>query len=582
MICLAERSHSGPAQEILIVEDSHVQAEILRHILENAGYTCRFAENGEKALEALAGRLPDLIISDIVMPGMNGYDLCREVKKNEKTKNIPLILLTAMSDSRDIALALEAGADNFITKPYPADYLLRRIRSSLQHPHTTLPDTAETGPVPFQFEEKTYSIAMDRAGILDFLLSAYEAALIQHREFQRSQKELRTTNERISILNQIISISNSSLNPDALLEGILHKAISLQGFEMGALYLSDPGKTGAEMICYQETVPAKSDLKTLLGVLSFSEPVYQEICIRGIPQFVDLSGETPLGRDSVLLQEIGARSLALLPLVSASDIIGAMAFISTRKHAFSDQERSLLSLVSTEIGNAVQKILLVKRLEQANDETNLYLDIMTHDINNVNAGALMQLDLLCESLGPEAGMQAARVIQFIDQIAEIIGNVSTIRRMHEQKAALRPVSLDEVVRSEIGRHPGVTFHYAGTRAMVMADDLFGQVFTNLIGNSVKFCTKNPEIFISTDETPEQVTVTVSDNGPGIPDDLKPEIFDRFRKGRSRKSGKGLGLFITRHLVEDYGGRIRAGDRVPGRRDQGAAITFTLKRAENPV
>lgn len=582
MICLAEHPKPVPAKEILIVEDSHVQAEILKHILDNAGYTCQVAENGERALEVLARKIPDLIISDIIMPVMNGYDLCREIKKNVRTKNIPLILLTALSDSRDIALAIESGADNFITKPYPADYLLQRIRKILENPRPPISEKADAGSVPFLYEGKTYSIGMDRVRILDFLLSAYEAAVIQHREFQRSQKELRTTNERINILNQIISVSNSSMKPDALLESILHKALSIQGFEMGALYLNNTGKTEATMICYQETAPASSDLRVLMGVLNFGEPLYQELCIRGIPQFVDLSKDTPVSRDSIILRDLGARSLALLPLVSASTVIGAMAFISTRKHDFSDQERSLLSLISTEIGNAVQKILLLKRLEQSNDETNLYLDIMSHDINNVNAGALMQLELLYESLDSENRKMAETIMRAIDQSVEIIGNVSTIRRMHEQKAALRPIRLDDVIRAETGRYSGVIFHYAGTDAVVMADDLFGQVFTNLIGNSVKFCTENPEITITVEDRAEQVQVTVADNGPGIPDELKPEVFDRFRKGKSKKSGKGLGLFITRHLIEGYGGRIWAGDRIFGRQDQGATIHFTLIPAEYPV
>jgi signal transduction histidine kinase/CheY-like chemotaxis protein len=580
---MTERQKPATAKDILIVEDSHVQAEILKHILENAGYTCRVAENGEKALEVLARKIPDLIVSDIIMPVMDGYDLCREVKRNERTKNIPLILLTALSDSRDIALALEAGADNFIIKPYPADYLLRRIGTFLAVPCHQPLDKPNAGPVTFRHGGREYSVSMDRIRILDFLLSAYEAAVIQHREFQRSQKELRTINERINVLNQIISVSNSSMKPDALLENILQKTLSLQGFEMGALYLNNTGKTEAGMICYQETGPTSSDLRVLMGVLTFNEPKNLELCIRGIPQFVDLPNDSPVSGDSIILRELGARSLAMLPLISASTVIGALVLISTRKHSFSDQERSLLSLVSTEIGNAVQKILLLKRLEQVNDETNLYLDIMSHDINNVNAGAMMQLELLAGSLEAENKKMADTVMKCIDQSVEIIGNVSTIRRMHEQKAALRPIRLDEVIRNEIGRYAAkVTFHYAGTDAVVMADDLVGQVFTNLIGNSVKFCTETPEITMTVQDQAEQVQVTVADNGPGIPDDLKPEVFDRFRKGRSKKSGKGLGLFITRHLIEGYGGRIWAGDRIPGRPHEGAAIHFVLKRAEYPV
>jgi signal transduction histidine kinase/CheY-like chemotaxis protein len=574
------QSDDNPAHKglILVAEDSHVQAEILRHILENAGHTCLVAENGKAALEVLGKNRPDLVISDIIMPVMNGYDLCREIKKNEQTKNVPVILLTALSDSRDVALALEAGADNFITKPYQADYLLRRVRVFLETRGTRGSDPGGKGAVTFHHGGQSYHIGMDRLKILDFLLSAYDAAVLQHMEFQRSQRELRATSEKINTLNQIISISNSSQKPDVLLESILLKALTLQGFDMGALYLTNAEKTEAGMICYQETTRTGSDLKVLMGVLNFNDTIYQDLCIRGIPQFVHLTDDIPINRDSIILKELGAQCFALLPLTSESLVIGAIALISLKNHEFSGQERSLLSSIGTEIGNAVQKTLLLKRLEQANDETNLYLDIMTHDINNVNTGAMMYLEMLAGQLEEKNKTLAENVMKSVGQSIEIIGNVSTIRKMHEQKAAQKPVSLDDIIRAEIGRFSGVTFHYPGTSAGVMADDLIGQVFTNLIGNSVKFCTANPEITISVEDQQETIRVMVADNGPGIPDDLKPAIFDRFRKGKSKKSGKGLGLFITRHLIEGYGGRIWAEDRVPGHQEQGTAIYFTLRPA----
>jgi two-component system, NtrC family, sensor kinase len=569
-----EKDHSF---YILIVEDSRVQAEILRHILESHGYTTAIAENGRTALELVSRKRPDLIISDVIMPVMNGYELCKEIKRDGTTRNIPLILLTALSDSRDVALALQSGADNFITKPYQSEYVLMRVKTILETPADT-GASPEVQPVKFSHAGKTYQIAMDRPKILEFLLSAYEAAVIQHLEFQRSQKELRATNEKINHLNQIISLSNSSLKPDALLESILLKTISLQGFEMGALYLLDPDRTEAYMTCYQETVPAYTDLPVLIGTLNLSEASHQELFIQGIPRFIHIDGEAPLDRESMILEELGAKCYALLPLTSASVVIGAIALISTSKHDFSSQERALLTSISTEIGNAVQKTLLLKRLEIANDETNLYLDIMTHDINNINTGSLGYLELLANGLEKENKRFAEMVIKSINQSIEIIGNVSTIRRMHGKKAAIRPVSLDPVIRNEILHFSGTTIHYSGTEAVVLADDLLGQVFTNLIGNSVKFCSENGEVTILVREKGNNILVTVADNGPGIPDEMKPQIFDRFRKGKSKKSGKGLGLFITRNLIEGYGGRIWAEDRVPGHQDRGAAIKFTIKPA----
>jgi two-component system, NtrC family, sensor kinase len=564
---------------ILIVEDTRLQAEILKDILLKNGFSTALAENGKKALELVSQKKPDLIISDVIMPVMNGYDLCREIKKNEKTWDIPLILLTALSNSRDVALALQSGADNFITKPYQADYLIRQVKTILENPHDHQITSPDVKAVKFSHGGQTYSIGMDRLKILEFLLSAYEAAVMQHQEFQRSQNELRSMNEKINHLNQIISLSNSSLTPDALLEGILHKTLSLEGFEMGALYLLDAEKTTAQMKYYQETTPIYSELHVFLGTLNLNDSFHQELFIQGIPQFIILNEDGQLDRNSIILKEFGAKSYALLPLTSGSTVIGAISLISTKKHDFTNQEKSLLLSISTEIGNAVQKTLLLKRLEDANDETNLYLDIMTHDINNVNTAALGYLELLVEGLDGQNKKFADIVLKSINQSIEIIGNVSTIRKMHEQKAALKPVKLNDVIRNEIEHFSSAKINYSGTEVVVLADDLLGQVFTNLIGNSLKFCGENGEVTIQVGEQDNNILVTVADNGPGISDDMKPQIFDRFRKGKGKKSGKGLGLFITRHLVEGYGGRIWAEDRVPGHQDQGAAIHFTMKLAD---
>ena len=113
--------------EILIVEDSATQREQLQHLLEEHDYAVVAAINGKEALAAAQCRRPTLIISDIIMPELDGYGLCKAVKSDDKLKDIPVILLTTLADPRDILKGLECGADNFIRKPYEEKYLLSRI-----------------------------------------------------------------------------------------------------------------------------------------------------------------------------------------------------------------------------------------------------------------------------------------------------------------------------------------------------------------------------------------------------------------------------------------------------------------------
>jgi PAS domain S-box len=215
----------------------------------------------------------------------------------------------------------------------------------------------------------------------------------------------------------------------------------------------------------------------------------------------------------------------------------------------------------------------------ANEEANLYLDIMVHDINNVNTVALGYSDILSEDLEGKDREVARKIRSSVRQSIEIIQNVSTIRRLRPPNPVLKPVDLDTVIRAELRQHPETTIRYSGTSVDVRADDLLSEVFTNLLGNSIKFGEPDVVVTIRVEEQDGEVLVSVEDTGPGIPDAIKPTLFSRFRKGKSSRSGKGLGLYIVRMLVERYGGSVRVEDRVPGRPEEGAAFRFTLIKAQ---
>jgi two-component system sensor histidine kinase BarA len=220
-----------------------------------------------------------------------------------------------------------------------------------------------------------------------------------------------------------------------------------------------------------------------------------------------------------------------------------------------------------------------QELKQANEMANLYLDIMTHDINNANLTSLASLELMMPQISDAALHRARMAYRSVQKSVEIVHNVSTIRRIHESTAPLFTVDLNQVIESEIRAVPELQVTYTGTDARVLADGLLPEVFTNLLGNSVKFMEYTGQVTIRVEDLDErEVLVSVEDTGPGISEDEKELIFNRFRKGLSTRSGKGLGLYIARALVERYGGTIWAEDRIPGRPECGLAIRFTLRRS----
>ncbi|MDN7025781.1 PAS domain S-box protein [Methanoculleus sp. FWC-SCC1] len=220
---------------------------------------------------------------------------------------------------------------------------------------------------------------------------------------------------------------------------------------------------------------------------------------------------------------------------------------------------------------------LHRDLASANREANLYLDILTHDIRNTENVSNLYADLLIDALEGEAVGYVKKLQRSIQKSIDILRTVSTIRRIHRAPSELKPMDLDAVIRGVIDDFPSGTFLYEETHISVLADDLLSVIFTNLIGNAVKFGGPDVTITVRVDEEDGFVRVTVADTGPGVPDEEKEAIFHRYEQ-QKRGVGEGLGLYLVQILVERYGGEVWVEDRVPGHPEEGAAFRFTLRTA----
>jgi len=191
-------SFDNEIPEILVAEDSITQAEQLKQVLENDGFRVSIARDGRKALAALRTHKPTLIITDIQMPEMDGYELCRRIRLDPELADLPVILLTSLSDPEDVFGGLQCGADNFITKPYEPNYLVTRIRHLLANAHLRSFHEVQMSMQVF-FGGQKHTINSDRAQILNMLLSTYEAAVQRNKELEQTRDELRVLNDQLEI-----------------------------------------------------------------------------------------------------------------------------------------------------------------------------------------------------------------------------------------------------------------------------------------------------------------------------------------------------------------------------------------------
>jgi two-component system alkaline phosphatase synthesis response regulator PhoP len=120
------------SERILIIEDNSDIRELLRYNLQREGYDVSGADSGETGLRMARSSLPDLVLLDLMLPGMDGLQLCRELKDDPKTRTIPVVMLTAKGEESDIVVGLEMGADDYITKPFSPKILIARLRAVLR------------------------------------------------------------------------------------------------------------------------------------------------------------------------------------------------------------------------------------------------------------------------------------------------------------------------------------------------------------------------------------------------------------------------------------------------------------------
>ncbi len=114
---------------ILIVEDSPSELELMSHYLQESGYNVIKASGAKEALEKALLQNPDVIVTDVVMPGMSGFELCRALKRNPATQKVPIVICSSKNQEIDRLWAMRQGADAYVTKPYTREQLLRAIKS---------------------------------------------------------------------------------------------------------------------------------------------------------------------------------------------------------------------------------------------------------------------------------------------------------------------------------------------------------------------------------------------------------------------------------------------------------------------
>ncbi len=566
---------------ILVVEDSPTQAEQLRYILEKNRYRVSVAGNGEEALAMIKGKRPDLVISDILMPEMDGYELCRSIKALDGLQAAPVMLLTSLTDLRDVMRGLECGADNFITKPYDEGYLLSRIGHLLVNRRQPREPEA-VREMKITLEGQEYVITADRRQILDLLLSTYEAAIRKNTELVRTRDQLQLINEQLErrVAERTAELANmiKLLQKEIAERERTEQQLSQSSEELSDLY--DNAPCGYHSLDREGVFARIND--TELRWLGYARDE-----VIGKMKFTDLL--TPAGRQTFeetfpllkkngqvtdIEQELVRKDGSILPVLLSATAIrdDEGCYLMSRSTMFDISERKELERKNRQ----KDRIMMQQSRQAAMGEMIGNIAHQWRQPLNV-LGLTIQRVQLFHDMGKfdkeflaESTAEAMRVINHMSQTIDDFRNFFSPNKEKESFAvnealgkALSLVDMnldDRQIRIDVDALDTPIIH--GYR------NEYSQVLINILMNSkdafLERRIADPRVLIRISREDGRSVVTMADNAGGIAEDIIGKIFDPYFTTKGPQKGTGVGLFMSKTIIEkNMNGRLTVRNTADG-------------------
>ncbi len=569
-------------ERILIAEDEPTQAMKLQFILQQRGYNVSVAANGALALHMVKEKRPTLVISDIMMPEMDGYDLCRAIRGDADLKNIYVILLTSHSDPMDVLRGLESGADTFITKPYEAKSLLLRVQNIIAGQGAAA--NGKTQPtVDVTFGNEKYSISSTRQQVLNFFMSTYGSMIEKNAELVKARDELKRSSEtlekkveeRTQWLREEIAGRRKveeQIREQAALLDKAQDAIAVHDLEGNIVYWN---KSAARVYGWnQEEVLGKNAGDILYkDAATFQSTNPLKVAL----EKGEWSGElkqTTKDRKEIIVQSRW-----------------------TLVHDNQGDPKSLLVISSdvTEKKKLESQVLRTQRMESIGT----LAGGIAHDLNNVLSPIMLAVSLLERKMTDPQGKEMLKLVESSARRGGgLVKQVLTFARGFEGQRQLMAIS--HIVR-EMQTFAAQSFPKSVELRTNLAKNLWSiygdptqvhQVLLNLCVNArdampnggiVSVCAENIRLdrnyaAMNPEAKPgPYVVLKVKDTGTGIPPEVLDRIFEPFFTTKEIGKGTGLGLSTLHAIVKGHGGFVSVQTEV-GRGTEFAAYLPAVESA----
>ncbi|MGD0581695.1 MAG: response regulator [Bacteroidales bacterium] len=568
--------------EILVAEDSPTQAAQIKHLLESNHYIVSVAYDGKQAIHWLSKHKPALVISDIMMPEMNGYELCKKIKSNKNTGNIPVILLTALSDTEEIIKGLTCGADSFISKPYNENYLISQIEKNLSEETGT-----NQAKVPFStqilFKGKKRYVQAEQQKVIKLLVNIYEGAIQQNEKLIQTRDELRLLNERLesivedrtSDLSAEIKLSNRIIDRLRESEEIFDRFLQNSPIY---IFFKDAGIRSLRLSRNYEQMLGKP-LNELLGK-RMDELFPSDFARRMIEDDLRILKE---GKQVTLEEEFNGRSYTTTKFpIYHNDKPQYLAGFTIDVTESKKAEKAILDLNAQLEQRVIER---TSQLEAANKELEAFAYSVSHDLRAPLRAVDGFSKFILEDYGDKIDSEGKRLLNLVrsntKQMDQLITDLLALSRVNRNELKLSGIDMtqmvisafDETAQDDIKNNIRFTVDQL---PKAYADPAFlKQVWINLISNAIKFSSKkkNPEIKIGSKIETHTNTYFIKDNGAGFNQEYAHKLFGVFQRLHTSDDfeGTGIGLAIVQRIISRHGGKVWA----EGEEGKGATFWFSL-------
>lgn len=542
---------SDDTTKILIVDDLPEKLLVYRTILGELGETLVTAQSGEEALSYILKDEFAVILLDVQLPGMNGFETAAMIRSRQKSAHTPIIFLTAFADEIRTAEGYARGAVDYIQTPVVPGILQAKVRVFVDL---------------FRMTRRVKEQAKEHI------------VLAEERTKRAAAEELGT---RLGFLADVSRSLANSLDPDTTARTIARRAVPFLADLAGVTVASEAGQPWQTEIAWEHT-PDRT-----IHSRHISEPEGPHDSLRhavdrvlktgSVEWLNDLSIPIPDRRSETDSEDYGhiLHQAAIYPLNARNRVLGALTLAfkpSGRTH--SKEDRALAEELAARAAVALDNARLFEETRRADRQKNEFLSMLAHELRNPLAPIRNAIEILRLKNSDRADILESCAIfdRQVTHLVRLVDDLLDVSRITQGKIRLQcePIDLADLLKTavEISR-PLIDLRHHQLRVVLpdqpirlLADPTrLGQVFTNLLNNAAKYTETGGQIEIHAEKIDHEAVIRIRDSGIGIPAEMLASVFELFTQvdqSLDRSSGGlGIGLTLVRRLVEMHGGTARA-------------------------